>query len=182
MGRVTSTFDNQMKATKAVDDLRAMGISDAHMSFVSKHDSYGTVGDQAKAVDNTGNNVAAGLGVGAGVGALFGIAAALIPGAGPFIAAGVLAQTLGAVGGGAVAGAVVGATAGGLAGAFSNAGYNQDEANYYGSAVESGSTVVAVDVPDSQEMEVRRILENNGGRAYNASNATMNTGGMSARM
>lgn len=178
MKRVTSLFDNQMKATQAVDDLRAMGISDAYMSFVSKQDQYRNIGDQTKVADDGGNGVVTGLGVGAGVGALFGIAAALIPGAGPFIAAGVLAQTLGAVGGGAVAGAVVGATAGGLAGAFSNADYDPDEARYYSSAVENGSTVIVVDVSESQEMDVRRVLEGDGGHAYKATTA----GGMSARI
>ena len=168
MGRVTSLFDDQMKATKAVDDLRAMGVSDAHMSFVSKHEQHGQVGDQAKMSEDTGNNIATGLGVGAGVGVLFGVAAALIPGAGPFIAAGILAHTLGAVGGGAVAGAVVGATAGGLAGAFSKAGYDTDEAGYYSSAVERGATVVVVDVPEDQELEVKRVLQGDGGHYYAA--------------
>ena len=161
MGRITTVFDNQAQATQAVNDLRAMNISDTHLSFVSKHTQHGEVGDAAAA--DMGNNVVKGVGAGVAVGALFGIAAALIPGAGPFIAAGALAQTLGAVGGGAVAGAVVGGTAGGIAGAFSNAGYDRTEADYYGGAVERGATVVVADVDDAQEAQVRGVLERHGG-------------------
>ena len=160
MKRITTVFDNQAQATQAIDDLRAMNISDAHLSFVSKRTQHGEVGDAAA---DMGNNVAKGVGAGVAVGALFGIAAALIPGAGPFIAAGALAQTLGAVGGGAVAGAVVGGTAGGIAGAFSNAGYYRTEADYYGGAVERGATVVVADVDDAQEAQVRGVLERHGG-------------------
>ncbi len=167
MGRITTVFDNQAEATQAVNDLRAMGVSDAHLSFVSKHIQSGEVGDAAKAAD-TSDNVAKGVGAGVAVGALFGIAAALIPGAGPFIAAGALAHTLGAVGGGAVAGAVVGGTAGGLAGAFANAGYDRAEADYYGGAVERGGTVVVADVTDAQESQVRGVLERHGGRNSSA--------------
>lgn len=157
-----------MTTVRAVNELRAMGISDAHLSFVSKHEQHGGAmdTDTEKTAKDVGSNVGKGVGVGAVAGAIFGIAAALIPGAGPFIAAGALAQTLGAVGGGALAGAVVGGTAGGLAGAFAKAGYDKDEAEYYSGAVERGGTVVVADVPDSQESEVRAALDSYQGSYY----------------
>jgi hypothetical protein len=101
-----------------------------------------------------------------GVGALFGIAAALIPGVGPFITAGTLLTTaLGAVGGGAVAGAVVGGTTGLIASALARAGYDESEANYYGSAIEQGGTLVTVDTGDLNSAAVRQILAQHGGRS-----------------
>ncbi len=107
---------------------------------------------------------------GAGVGALFGLAAALIPGVGPFITAGALASALGAAGGGAVAGAIVRGASGAIAGALSNAGYNEHEANYYGSAVESGGVFVAVDTDGSaiSADQARSVLVQYGGRMAGA--------------
>ncbi|MDX2004538.1 MAG: DUF2171 domain-containing protein [Meiothermus sp.] len=170
MGRVTAVFDDRSKAERAVKELRAMGVADAHLSFVSKDQQYGEMAETAR---ETGSNIGKGVGVGAAAGALFGIAAALIPGAGPFIAAGALAQALGAVGGGALAGAVVGGTAGGLAGAFAKAGYSRDEAEYYGGSVERGGIVVAAEVSSAQETEVRSLLSRHGGQAYGADASDM---------
>jgi hypothetical protein len=95
------------------------------------------------------------------------LAAALIPGVGPIITAGVLASSLGAVAGGAVAGAVVGGTAGTLAGAFAQAGYEKDEAEYYGDAVQKGGYLVAVDAYDASEAaKVREVLNTTNASYY----------------
>ena len=156
-------FDTHAQAETAVTAIRAQGVSESHFSIITRHgDGTGTATNVAH---DTGNDVAKGTVAGMGVGALFGIAAALIPGVGPFITAGTLLTTaLGAVGGGAVAGAVVGGTTGLIASALARAGYEDHEANYYGSAIEQGGTLVVVDTSDLNAAAVQEILAQNGGR------------------
>lgn len=162
--RVSALFDTRAQAESAVNAIRAQGVSEAHFSVVTRQDD-GT-GVAPAATDDAGNDVAKGTLAGMGVGALFGVAAALIPGVGPFITAGTLLSTaLGAVGGGAVAGAVVGGTTGLVASALARAGYDEREANYYGSAIEQGGTLVTVDTGDLNAAAVRDILAQHGGRS-----------------
>ena len=169
--RVTAVFDNQSQAEQAVSALRQLGVTDAQLSVISRHGDAGATGSgsaaaAADAAADKAGDVTKGLAAGAGVGALFGLAAALIPGVGPFITAGALANALGAVGGGAVAGAVVGGTSGAIAGALSSAGYEEHEANYYGSAIEGGGIFVAVDTNDAVSADkVRSVLAQYGGSA-----------------
>ncbi|RYX84925.1 hypothetical protein EON83_08280 [bacterium] len=161
--RVSALFDTRAQAETAVNAIRAQGVSEAHFSVVTRHDD--TVNNTAVATDDAGGDVARGTLAGAGVGALFGVAAALIPGVGPFITAGtLLSAALGAVGGGAVAGAVVGGTTGLIASALARAGYDEREANYYGSAIEQGGTLVTVDTGDLNAAAVQQILAQHGGR------------------
>lgn len=170
MARVTAVFDNRTQAERAVAELRRRGISDAEMSIVSRRpDDVDVTG---KPADDTGERVGKGALAGAGVGTLFGLAAALIPGVGPFISAGVLASALGATGGAVAAGAIVGGTSGALAGAFSKAGYSRDEAEFYGSAVERGSVLVAVDADDVSASQLRAELTELGGRTYGVDRTT----------
>ncbi|BCM92095.1 hypothetical protein IAD21_03974 [Abditibacteriota bacterium] len=158
--RVSALFDTRAQAEAAVNAIRAQGVSEAHFSVITRQGD-GT----AVAHDDAGDDVAKGTLAGVGVGALFGIAAALIPGVGPFITAGTLLSTaLGAVGGGAVAGAVVGGTTGLVASALARAGYDEREANYYGSALEQGGTLVTVDTGDLNAAAVQQILSQHGGR------------------
>ncbi len=162
MERVTALFKDKNTAEMAMTKLRAMGIQDSNISIVSKH--AGETDAENMMQKDVTEGATRGLAVGTGAGVLFGLAAALIPGVGPFITAGVLASSLGAVAGGAVAGAVVGGTVGTLAGAFAQAGYEKDEAEYYGTQVSNGSYLVAVDATDSSEAtRVREVL--NAGRA-----------------
>lgn len=147
MARVTAVFDDRTQAERAISELRRRGIPDAQISIVSKRpDDVDVTGKAAD--DKTGERVGKGALAGAGVGTLFGLAAALIPGIGPFITAGALASALGATGGAAAAGAIVGGTSGALAGAFSKAGYSKEEAEFYGTRVESGGVLVAVESDD----------------------------------
>ncbi|HEX8552884.1 MAG TPA: hypothetical protein VF681_15175 [Abditibacteriaceae bacterium] len=166
MSRVTAVFDNQAQAEQAVSALRGLGISDTNLSFVSRHNEAGAGGGHSDGGD-AAEGAGTGLLAGAGVGALFGLAAALIPGVGPFITAGWLATALGTAAGGAAAGAIVGGTTGAVAGALARAGYSEHEASYYGSAVESGKVLVAVDghgtVSDDQ---VRATLVQYGGNTH----------------
>ena len=128
--------------------------------------------DERRADDNTGERVGKGALAGAGVGTLFGLAALLIPGVGPFVTAGVLASALGATGGAIASGAIVGGTSGALAGAFSKAGYSRDEAEFYGSGVERGGVVVAVEADDVSSERLRSELAQFGGRTYGAEQTT----------
>ena len=162
--RMTVLFDDRAHAEAAVNELRQLGVDESKMSIIARNDN-GVVGDGV-AHDHDGSDVAKGTAAGMGVGALFGIAAALIPGVGPFITAGtLLTAALGAVGGGAVAGAVVGGTTGLIASALAKAGYDEHESNYYGQAVEGGSTLVAIDTTGLNESAVKDVLSNYGARS-----------------
>jgi len=174
MARVTAVFDNVSQAERAVSELRRRGIPDAQISIVSRRADEVDVTDRGvkDRADDTGSRVGKGALAGAGVGTLFGLAAALIPGIGPFITAGTLATALGATGGAAAAGAIVGGTSGALAGAFSKAGYSREEAEFYGSSVEKGGVLVAVESDDASADRLRTELEQLGGRTYGTTRTT----------
>lgn len=167
MTRLTAVFDNEAQAQAAINDLRGLGVGDAHLSFISRHggqtDVNGALADDRP--NDAANGAGKGLLAGAGVGALFGLAAAAIPGVGPFISAGILAETLGVAGGAAVAGAVVGGAAGSLAGTLAQLGYTKEDAEYYGGAVERGGILVVVDTDGSlNDASVLDVLARHGGR------------------
>lgn len=166
MARVTAIFDSQREAEQAIEALRRIEVPDAHLSVVTRRLDDVEVEHKHQHGDSAPTRVAKGMVAGAGVGALFGLAALAIPGIGPFITAGALASTLGATGGAAAAGAIVGGTSGAIGAALVRAGYTHDEAEYYGSAVERGGILVAVDTQDVSEREVRSMLSQFGGRSY----------------
>jgi len=120
----------------------------------------------AEDAGDTAERVGKGALAGAGAGTLFGLAALAIPGVGPFITAGWLASVLGVTGGALAAGAVVGGTSGALAGLFAKAGHDENEARYYGEAVERGGVYVAVDTRGGQlaAEQIRSVLTQHGGR------------------
>ena len=171
MARVTAVFDDRTQAERAISELRRRGIPDAQMSIVSRRPDDVDV-TAGRADDKTAERVGKGALAGAGVGTLFGLAALLIPGVGPFITAGVLASALGATGGAIASGAIVGGTSGALAGAFSKAGYSRDEAEFYGSQVERGGVLVAVESDDVSSETLRSQLAQLGGRTYSADRTT----------
>jgi hypothetical protein len=178
MARVTAVFDDRSQAERAIAELRRRGISDAQMSIVSRRpdDVDVTPGASSRAADDkTGERVGKGALAGVGVGTLFGLAALLIPGVGPFVTAGVLTSALGATGGAIASGAIVGGTSGALAGAFSKAGYSKDEAEFYGSSVERGGVLVAVESDDVSSERLRSELMELGGRTYGVSQTTGRT-------
>ncbi|GAB4458382.1 MAG: hypothetical protein OHK0029_19510 [Armatimonadaceae bacterium] len=168
--RVSAVFDNYSQADQAVSALRQMGVSDSNLAILSRNDIEGYAKQQGhhedRSGDDAGERLGKGLGIGAGVGALFGLAAAAIPGVGPFITAGWLAETLGVAGGAAVAGAVVGGTSGAISSLLVDAGYTEEEARYYGDALDQGGVFVSVDTrDDASDIErVRQTLMNYGGR------------------
>lgn len=169
MERVTAVFQSEAQAEQAVSDLRVMGVTDAHLSFVSRHGEADDADHGKSKATEVAEGAGTGLLAGAGVGALFGLAAAAIPGVGPFITAGWLATALGTTAGGAAAGAIVGGTSGVVAGALANAGYSRDEAEYYGKAIEQGHILVAVDTrSDYDASRVEATLARHGGNIYAA--------------
>jgi hypothetical protein len=169
MARVTAIFDDRSQAERAITDLREYGIPDAKLSVVSRRPEDVEVSrGRTEEPSDTGERVGKGALAGAGVGALFGLAALAIPGIGPFVTAGVLSSALGATAGTVAAGAAVGATSGALAGALAKAGYNKEEAEFYGPAVERGGILLAVDADAGTEDRVRSILTRHGGRTYGA--------------
>jgi hypothetical protein len=168
VGRVSALFDSRADAERAITEMRRLGARDSDLSVVVRHEEGGapsaSPGVEAREV---GTGAGKGAVVGAGVGALFGLAAALIPGVGPLITAGALATILGSTGGAMAAGALVGGTTGAFAGALARAGFSPEEAHYYGSAVERGEVLVAVDAADAaSEARVRSALGQLGGRTY----------------
>jgi len=168
--RVTAVFENRAQAEQAVQALRQLGVNDDQLAIVAQHDgqttAVGAGSAAAAANDETHDRVGKGLAAGAGVGALFGLAALAIPGVGPFVTAGFLAHALGVTGGAVASGAIVGATSGAVAGAFTKAGYDENDARYYGEAVEKGHTLVAVDTAagTSGAEQVRQVLTQYGGQ------------------
>jgi hypothetical protein len=168
VGRVSALFDSRADAERAITELRRMGVRDDDLSVVLRHDEGGAPGAPPSGeVREVGSGAGKGAVVGAGVGALFGLASALIPGVGPLITAGALATVLGSTGGAMAAGAVVGGTTGAFAGGLARAGFTKEEAHYYGSAVERGEVLVAVDAADvTAEEQVRSELRQLGGRTY----------------
>jgi hypothetical protein len=171
--RVTAVFDNRADAEQAVIALRQIGVTDAQFSVITQNtgvEGGGTAAAHEHHGDSAGERATKGALAGAGAGALFGLAALAIPGVGPFITAGFLADALGVAGGAVAAGAIVGGTSGALAGALTRAGYDEEEARYYGSAIEQGGVFVAVDTHGIADAEqVRSILTQYGGRLYSRS-------------
>ena len=161
--RVSAVFDSREQAERAVSALRQLGVNDTHIALVGRQDPVETVTTHG---DDVAERTGKGLAAGAGVGAIFGLAAALIPGVGPFITAGWLASALGVTAGAAVAGAVVGGTSGALAGALIDNGYTEQDAHYYGSAVEQGGTLVTVGIDNTPltERQISDTLAQYGGR------------------
>jgi uncharacterized membrane protein len=165
--RISAVFDNYAQANQAVDALRRLGVNDADLAVLSRNDIEGwNRHENAVHEDNAAERAGKGLAVGAGVGALFGLIAVAIPGVGPFITAGWLAEALGVTAGGAVAGAIVGGTSGAISTLLTKAGYTEDEARYYGSALDRGGVFVAVNTntPMVTEAKIRDTLAHYGGR------------------
>jgi hypothetical protein len=164
VARVTATFDDIAHAEGAVTDLRRMGVRDTDFSFIARNDRGGVTSGTGEEADNMGERVTKGAVAGAGAGLLFGLAALAIPGVGPFITAGGIASALGATGGALASGAIVGGTSGAIAGALAKAGYERDEAEDYGRAIEQGGVLVAVDSGTADTEQVRSVLAQHGGQ------------------
>lgn len=184
MGRVTAVFTDRTQAEQAVEELRRMGVTNEHLSFVGRHDEDQIAETAGEDVKETAKDTGVGALAGAGVGAIFGIGAALIPGVGPFIAAatvgslgaygagfsaaalGASATSLLAATGAGLAGAAAGGAVGGIAGALAKVGYEQEEAEFYGQEIERGGLLIAVDTDEISDEQALALLDHHGGRMW----------------
>lgn len=178
MNRISAIFDDRLEAEAVVADLRRLGVREDQISVIAQHEGdamgdFTAARDYAESkevVSNDASDVAQGAAKGAvaglGVGTLFGLTAALIPGVGPFITGGFWALTMGSAASALLSGAIVGTTTGAIAGALAKVGYDEKEAEYYGTEVEKGGILVAVET-DSLTIrpeEIRAVLNSHHAR------------------
>ena len=137
-------FTTHASARAAIDELRAMGVADADISYL-----YTNIDGDIKdghSDSKVGEGTAAGATTGALLGAIagFAVANAVLPGVGTLLVAGPLAAALGLTGVAAttVAGAMTGLAAGGLVGALANIGVSEEDAKLYEDLVRSGNVLV----------------------------------------
>lgn len=152
---VLAIFSERQRAESALRALQQTGLSSDQISVLFRHDDASVTPEEAVAIDReaeaTGTAVAFGGTVGGLAGLLGGIAMFSIPGLGPLFGVGVLATTLG--------GAALGSAAGERAVHFGQLGLPEERHGRYGTAVESGETVVAVAANNAQEvMRSREVL------------------------
>ena len=149
-------FTTHASARGAIDDLRAMGVADADISYLYTNID-GDIKD-AHTDSKVGEGTAAGATAGAVLGALAGLVVAngVLPGIGTLLVAGPLATALGFTGAAAttVAGAVTGLAAGGLVGALANLGVSDEDAKLYEDLVRSGNVLVVARVGALSAREV----------------------------
>ncbi len=156
MKTTIGVFTNRLDAEAAINDLRAMNIADARISYVSTNkETHEIVNEDGTSV---GEGAASGATTGAIIGAIAGLVVAngILPGLGSLIVAGPLATALGLSGAAATtaAGAITGAAAGGLIGALANAGVSEEDARIYEERVRGGDILVYVDEASEMVKEI----------------------------
>lgn len=149
---VLAIFDQPDHAQAAVRELQGRGIPKESLSVLVRHDETNITAQQMVDLEReseaTGTAVALGGTVGGLAGLLGGLAAFSIPGIGPFLGAGVLATTIGGV--------VLGSAAGERAVHFKDFGLSDDRSSRYGSALQGGSVIVAVQARGADEVMLAR--------------------------
>ncbi|MBI1918831.1 MAG: hypothetical protein HYS12_29420 [Planctomycetes bacterium] len=140
---VVGVFDTRAQAEQALDELRAAGFKDSHLTMVMHHSDQGievTDLDRAKAARVTGESKAEeGAAIGAAVGAVAGGLLGLLPGIGTILFWG---PTLAA----ALFGLVAGAASGGISGALIGSDFPEKEARFYEAELKAGRVLVGVKV------------------------------------
>lgn len=152
---IMAIFMERSRAESAIQALRQRGIPAERISLLVRHDDVSVSPEEAVAIDrdaeSAGTAVALGSTVGGLAGLLGGLAMFSIPGIGPFLGVGVLATTIG--------GAALGSAAGERAYHFGHLGLPAERSTRYGSALESGELILAVDVQSAAEvMASREVL------------------------
>jgi hypothetical protein len=161
---IAATFASRREAESAVRDLRAAGVSDAHIGVMTQSangqpNKGGIPNDPTESRWEEGSGIGAATGAAAGVGLGLAVAAGLLPPIGPLIAGGALVALIASAG----AGATVGTLVGGLIGL----GIPEDEAGYYEDELKSGRTLVTVHTDEGefgQAADARETLARHGGR------------------
>lgn len=146
METTVGIFESRADAEGAIAELRALGVSDADISYIYTVPE----GKETIITDGGGNAVGAGAASGATTGAVLGaiaglaVANGLLPGFGSLFVAGPLAAALGLTGAAATtaAGAMTGLAAGGLIGALAGVGVGPDEARVYEEKVKRGGILI----------------------------------------
>lgn len=156
MKTTIGVFSTHVDAEKALNELRAFGVSEADMSYVYKNMEGDMIDNQT--TDKVGDGAANGVATGTVVGALAGLVAAniVLPGFGTLIVSGPLVAALGFTGvaATAAAGATAGAVAGGLIGALTNVGVSDPDTTLYESFVHKGNILVVARTPLVNTKEV----------------------------
>ncbi len=138
-------FKDRIDAEGAITDLRALGLRDSDISYVSLDKTENEVKTNSGG-SSVGSGAASGVATGGIVGAIAGLAVAtgILPGLGTLIVAGPIAAALGLTGAAATtaAGAMTGAAAGGIIGALTGLGVSQSDAREYESRIRRGGIVL----------------------------------------
>lgn len=136
-------FENRSDAEGAIDELRALGIAEADISYIYSVDEGESV---VKDGNKAGEGAASGATTGAVLGAIAGLAVAngILPGFGSLFVAGPIATALGLTGAAATtaAGAMTGLAAGGIIGALAGLGVPDTEARVYEERVKRGGILL----------------------------------------
>ncbi len=152
MKRVVGIFNNEEKAIRAIEGLKAQGYTDGEISVITQNtDTYDAIKTRTGLDLETANDATDGALAGAATGGalggigglLLGLGALAIPGVGPIIAAGPIASAL--------VGALAGGAVGGLAGALVDYGIPEVEAKDYEQRINQGDVMVLVDEGDDVE-------------------------------
>lgn len=171
MNTVAGIFQSRSDAERAIENLRALGLSDENLNLLSP--GAGTQVETDVPTSDTeqpgmGNAVGGVVGgaMGAAGGMTLGAAAAslLVPGVGPIMAAGLLGAALFGAGGAAAGMAAGGALEGNLA-----QGLPHDEIFIYEDALRQGRTVVIVQLQaEGQLYSVQSALSEAGAESVDA--------------
>lgn len=154
--KVVGMFVEEQQATRAIEQLKAEGISTDQISVIAKDKK-----DLKHISEETGTKAPEGIATGATAGGLLGGTAGLLAGLGmmaipvfgPIMAAGPIVVAL--------TGAAVGAGAGGLVGGLIGLGIPEDEAAEYENNVNEGQILVLVDKSAGHRNMIYDIFRNN---------------------
>jgi len=150
--------DNEIKAERIVEDLKAAGFSNNDISalFPDKSGTKDFAHEQhTKAPEGAATGAGTGGVLGGALGWLIGLGSLAIPGVGPFIAAGPIMAAL--------SGAAVGGATGGVVGALVGLGVPEYEAKRYDGKIRGGNALVSVHTESSREQRrAKKILEKAG--------------------
>lgn len=134
--RVIGISSDRSQAQRAYQQLGQRGFPAETISIM--YLSPGEL-EEAEGRQEVAKGAAVGGATGGTIGAIAGLATVAIPGIGPVLAAGILGT------------AMAGTAVGGVLGAWSQIGLEDDLAEQYNRGLQSGDTVLAIDVPDPDD-------------------------------
>lgn len=147
MKRIVGLYDSYQAADYTIEALIAANYDKNTIGVFTNETTIQEKTDTGTAATT------AGVTVGGLAGLLVGLTAITVPGVGPVLAAGSLAALAGTT--------VLGAGAGGLIGALVDLGFSEEVAQTYIQKVKEGGLLVVVDADDTDEQNIRTIMEDN---------------------